>query len=52
MEGKRYFDLIRQGRASEVLGSLGFVSGKNELLPIPQAEIDLSNGLYIQNPNW
>lgn len=52
LEGKRYFDLIRQGRAGEVLGSLGFISGKNELFPIPQAEIDLSNGLLIQNPNW
>jgi hypothetical protein len=52
MEGKRYFDLIRQGRAGDVLGDLGFISGKNELFPIPQSEIDLSNGLFIQNPNW
>ncbi|HSH25110.1 MAG TPA: RagB/SusD family nutrient uptake outer membrane protein, partial [Massilibacterium sp.] len=52
LEGKRYFDLIRQGRAGDVLGSLGFVSGKHELLPIPQNEIDLSNGLFNQNPNW
>jgi starch-binding outer membrane protein, SusD/RagB family len=52
MEGKRYFDLVRQGRAYNVLGSLGFIQGKHELLPIPQSEIDLSNGLLTQNPLW
>lgn len=32
--------------------SAGFKEGKNELLPIPQAEIEV-NGDYIQqNPNW
>jgi len=34
--------LVRTGRASQVLGLLGFVAGKNELFPIPQSEIDLS----------
>jgi hypothetical protein len=48
----RYFDLIRQGRMEEVLGPLGFTPGKNELLPIPQQEIDLSEGKMTQNPNW
>ena len=48
----RYFDLMRQGRMDEVLGPLGFTAGKNELLPIPQQEIDLSEGKLIQNPNW
>jgi len=31
---------------------LGFVTGKHELLPIPQNEIDISQGTLIQNPNW
>jgi tetratricopeptide (TPR) repeat protein len=48
----RYFDLMRQGRMAEVLGPLGFTEGKNELLPIPQQEIDLSEGKLMQNPNW
>lgn len=52
MEGSRYFDLVRQGRAEEVLGPLGFVKGKHELFPIPQSEIDISGGKLQQNPNW
>ena len=51
-ESIRYFDLKRQGRMAEVLGPLGFAAGKNELLPIPQQEIDLSEGLMTQNPNY
>jgi hypothetical protein len=51
-EDIRYFDLMRQGRMEEVLGPLGFTTGKNELLPIPQQEIDLSEGKMKQNPNW
>ena len=52
MEGSRFFDLVRQHRAGEVLGPLGFIVGKHELLPFPQSEIDLSGGLMQQNPNW
>jgi len=52
MEGERFFDLIRTGTASDVLGPLGFISGKHELLPIPQSEIDLSGGTITQNPGW
>jgi len=52
MESKRFFDLVRQERASEVLGDLGFIANKHNLLPIPQNEIDLSKGLLSQNPNW
>jgi len=54
MEQKRWFDLIRQGRAAEVMQALGknFVVGKHELFPIPTNEIDLSNGMLQQNPNW
>ncbi|TVQ71943.1 MAG: RagB/SusD family nutrient uptake outer membrane protein [Balneolaceae bacterium] len=54
MEQKRWFDLIRQGRAAQVMQDIGvnFVTGKHELFPIPQNEIDLSNRALTQNPNW
>jgi hypothetical protein len=52
MEGWRFWDLIRTGRAGAVMGPLGFTVGKNELLPIPQSEIDNSEGTLVQNPNW
>ena len=50
LEGHRFFDLVRQGRAAEVLE--GFVPGKSELFPIPTAEITLSNGQLTQNPGY
>jgi hypothetical protein len=52
LEGWRFWDLVRTGRAATVLGPLGFVEGKNEILPIPQSEIDLSKGTLTQNPNY
>lgn len=52
MEGHRFLDLVRTNKAATVLGPLGFVVGKHELLPIPQTEIDLSKGKLEQNPGW
>lgn len=52
MEGWRFWDLVRTGKASQVLGPLGFIAGKHELLPVPQSEIDISQGSLVQNPNW
>ena len=53
MEGcHRFWDLVRTGRAAAILGPLGFVTGKHELLPIPQSEIDISQGTLTQNPNY
>jgi hypothetical protein len=52
MEGWRFWDLVRTGRAVQVLGPLGFIAGKHELLPVPQSEIDISQGSLVQNPNW
>lgn len=52
LEGHRYWDLVRTGKGSEVLAPLGFVVGKHELLPIPQSEIDISQGTLKQNPNY
>lgn len=49
-EGYRFFDLKRAGKLSEVLAPLGFISGTNELFPIPQSDIDLSN--IQQNPGY
>ena len=49
MEGERFFDLVRTGKAATVLGPLGFVAGKNELFPIPQGEVD---GGLTQNPGY
>ncbi|MEO6168931.1 MAG: RagB/SusD family nutrient uptake outer membrane protein, partial [Chitinophagales bacterium] len=49
MEGVRFWDLVRTGKAAQVLGSLGFQTNKNELLPIPQTEIDISQGTLDQN---
>jgi hypothetical protein len=52
MEGHRFWDLVRTRKAEAVLGPLGFVKGKHELLPIPQTEIDLTQGALEQNPGW
>jgi starch-binding outer membrane protein, SusD/RagB family len=52
MEGHRFWDLVRWGLADEVLGPLGFQAGKHELLPLPQSEIDLTQEVLEQNPNW
>ena len=52
MEFDRYFDVIRQGRASTVFGPLGWKANKNEVWPIPQSEIDLSAGILTQNPGY
>lgn len=54
MEQQRWFDIVRQGRAAEVMQGVGkpFVEGKHEVLPIPQTEIDLSGALLTQNPGY
>lgn len=52
MEGHRFWDLVRTGQAAAVLGASGFKTGQHELLPIPQSEIDISQGTLLQNPNW
>ena len=49
-EGHRFFDLVRWGIAAEYIE--GFENGKNDLFPVPQEEIDFSNGNWSQNPNY
>lgn len=62
MEYQRRIDLIRQQRYGDVMTAYSikwtsqkgkeFVKGKSELVPIPQSEIDLSNGSLVQNPGY
>lgn len=52
MEGHRFWDLVRTGKAAEVLGPLGFIAGKHEYFPIPQNQIDLSRGTLEQSDQW
>jgi len=62
MENQRGFDLVRQGRAGNVLRNYSnkyntskggnFQDGIHELFPIPQSEIDLSQGNLEQNPGY
>jgi hypothetical protein len=56
-ENKRWFDLQRFGVAQEVLSAFsnatgGAFSATDLLLPIPQFEINLSNGAMEQNPGY
>ncbi|MDT7831465.1 RagB/SusD family nutrient uptake outer membrane protein [Flavobacteriaceae bacterium S356] len=56
-ENQRFFDLVRFGMAQDILSAfstannLGY-SATDLLLPIPQVEIGLSNGLLTQNPGY
>ena len=65
-EGSRFFDLVRWGIAEQTLNeyiskekvrrpylaTAKFTAGRDEYLPIPQAEITFTNGLYKQNPGF
>ena len=61
-EWDRYFDLVRTGQVAKVMHAFGarranrrgafFREGVHELLPIPQTEIDVSNGAVEQNPGY
>jgi starch-binding outer membrane protein, SusD/RagB family len=55
MEHDRFFDLVRWGKAQEALHAVGktnFSEGRDVLLPIPQVQIDLSQGKLTQNPGY
>lgn len=52
LEAHRFFDLVRTGRAPQVLSSLGFKAGINELFPIPQSQILATNGAITQNNGY
>jgi hypothetical protein len=55
MEHDRFWDLVRQGRAGQVMrasGKTNFVDGKHELLPVPNSQIILSGNKLTQNPGY
>ncbi len=49
-EGHRFWDLVRTGKAPSTLKN--FKAGKHELLPVPQQEIDITQGVLKQNPGY
>jgi hypothetical protein len=58
-EGQRFFDIVRWNLAYDLLNgetfdgtALHFTRGKNEFQPIPQREIELSEGNIQQYPGW
>ncbi|MBK8112452.1 MAG: hypothetical protein IPK46_20140, partial [Saprospiraceae bacterium] len=50
----RWFDLVRWGIAGDVMRAAGkpFIDNKHERFPLPQTEIDLSDGVLDQNNGW
>jgi len=66
LEGFRFFDLVRWGIAKQTLDryfadeslrrpyltAASFTAGRDEYLPIPQVQINLSGGVYVQNPGY
>ncbi len=65
-EGKRFFDLVRWGIATEEMNAYFevekdrrsylkdafFTKNRDEYFPIPQQQINYVRGLYKQNPGW
>ncbi len=66
MEGCRFFDLVRWGVSApymnayfakeknlrQYLSTATFTAGRDEYMPIPLNQINLSKGLYKQNHGW
>jgi len=66
MKSPRFFDLVRWGIAAETLNSYlavekkrhtflqsaVFTKGRDEYLPIPQNQINLTKGVYMQNVGY
>ncbi|MDR1370687.1 MAG: RagB/SusD family nutrient uptake outer membrane protein [Dysgonamonadaceae bacterium] len=54
MEYDRFYDLVRWGIAAEVLHAAGKTKyqDRHNYFPLPQAEIDKSNGVLKQNSNY
>lgn len=47
-EGHRFWDLVRFGKAEQILGARGYNANKKHL-PIPRGEIDKAQGTLTQN---
>lgn len=55
MEHDRFFDLVRWGTSQDAMtaaGKTNFSANRDNLLPIPQAQIDLSKGVLTPNPGY
>ena len=52
LEGHRFFDLVRTGRAQTTLGPLGYQEGKHNVFPVPQSQVQATNGAIRQNPGY
>lgn len=55
MEHERFFDIVRWGIAQQMMhlaGKTNFSDARDVILPIPQAQIDLSKGVLKQNPGY
>jgi starch-binding outer membrane protein, SusD/RagB family len=66
MEGRRFYDLVRWGIAAEVMNEYFekernrrywmniafFTKGRDEYMPIPQPQMNWSQGVYKQNPGY
>ncbi len=55
MEHERFFDIVRWGIAAQALHSANrpnYTEPRDKLLPIPQAQLDLSKGVLTQNPGY
>lgn len=55
MEHERFFDIVRWGIAAQALHSANrpnYIEPRDKLLPIPQAQLDLSKGVLTQNPGY
>lgn len=52
LEGHRFFDLVRTGRAQEVLGPLGYDDSIHRIFPIPDSQIQATGGSITQNPGY
>lgn len=56
-ENHRFYDLIRFGKADEILGAFAAANGyayapTDLILPIPQNQVNLSQGALTQNPGY
>jgi len=52
LEGHRFFDLVRTNRAQNELSGLGYNDAVHKVFPIPQSQIQATNGAITQNPGY